>query len=93
MVSHLPTLSKSSDLRCAGCGYSLRGLHVDRGCPECGKPLSESARAPYLTAWGVNDPRPCRDICYGVGGYVRLALAVLLVVLILLFVLAPARGS
>ena len=32
-----------SDLLCEGCGYVLNGLPEGGRCPECGKPLAESA--------------------------------------------------
>ncbi len=33
----------SSLLRCLTCGYDLRGLPSDGRCPECGRPVGESA--------------------------------------------------
>ncbi|MAE64038.1 MAG: hypothetical protein CMJ18_07160 [Phycisphaeraceae bacterium] len=32
------------DVACRGCGYNLRGLGFDRGCPECGAPIAMSLR-------------------------------------------------
>lgn len=29
-------------LRCASCGYDLRGVRCDRDCPECGLAVAES---------------------------------------------------
>lgn len=33
-----------NDLLCESCGYTLNGLPDDSNCPECGKPIAESAR-------------------------------------------------
>ncbi|MBS0197636.1 MAG: hypothetical protein JSR77_12855 [Planctomycetes bacterium] len=32
----------AGDYACIGCGYTLRGLPVDRSCPECGMPVARS---------------------------------------------------
>jgi hypothetical protein len=32
-----------TDVLCEGCGYVLNGLPADSRCPECGKPIEESA--------------------------------------------------
>jgi hypothetical protein len=31
------------DVYCAVCGYNLRGLTIDRACPECGTPMQFEA--------------------------------------------------
>lgn len=36
------------DRSCRQCGYNVRGLHVDRHCPECGTPVAVSARGDAL---------------------------------------------
>ena len=33
----------AADLACSGCGYNLRGLTLDRRCPECGTTIARSA--------------------------------------------------
>ena len=38
------TIPSENDLLCEGCGYTLNGLPDDSNCPECGKPIAESAR-------------------------------------------------
>ncbi|HEV2294892.1 MAG TPA: hypothetical protein VGR35_13650 [Tepidisphaeraceae bacterium] len=38
------TIPAENDLLCEGCGYTLNGLSDDSNCPECGKPIAESAR-------------------------------------------------
>ncbi len=80
-------LSTTAALRCIKCRYSLRGLPIDSVCPECSTPVSESAPPPYLTSWGVNDLRECRQIHYGVGGTARLVLAVVTIPIVLWLVL------
>ena len=37
------SIPDESALLCEGCGYTLSGLPVDSMCPECGKPIPESA--------------------------------------------------
>lgn len=37
-----PVVTVRDDLRCAGCGYNLRGLPVEHRCPECSKPVRET---------------------------------------------------
>lgn len=37
-----PIVAVEDDLRCAGCGYHLRGLPAERQCPECSKPVRET---------------------------------------------------
>jgi hypothetical protein len=39
------TIPAETDLLCEGCGYTLSGLPDDSNCPECGKPIAESAAA------------------------------------------------
>jgi hypothetical protein len=38
------TIPAENDLLCEGCGYTLNGLPDDSNCPECGKPIADSAR-------------------------------------------------
>jgi uncharacterized repeat protein (TIGR04138 family) len=33
----------NEDVPCLGCGYNLRGLTLEHRCPECGRPVAESA--------------------------------------------------
>jgi len=35
-----PIISHDADLFCVGCGYNLRGIGAERGCPECGTGVS-----------------------------------------------------
>ena len=36
------------DISCIQCSYNLRGLYVDKTCPECGRPIAHSARSDLL---------------------------------------------
>ncbi|MDQ3440913.1 MAG: hypothetical protein M3478_11250 [Planctomycetota bacterium] len=38
------SIPAENDLLCEACGYTLNGLPEDSNCPECGKPIAESAR-------------------------------------------------
>lgn len=51
------------NLRCRGCGYSLRGLRADGTCPECGRPVSFST-GPSELRYG--DPVWLRRVFLGV---------------------------
>ncbi|MCC6358324.1 MAG: hypothetical protein IT450_06255 [Phycisphaerales bacterium] len=51
------------DVRCRGCGYSLRGLRADGTCPECGRPVAFST-APSELRYG--DPAWLRRVFLGV---------------------------
>jgi hypothetical protein len=44
---------------CEGCGYTLDGLPVTSNCPECGKPIAQSAGDEHRRppAWEANDGR------------------------------------
>jgi hypothetical protein len=47
-----------TDLLCEGCGYVLNGLPGGGQCPECGKPMAESApERRALPAWEQGPPR------------------------------------
>lgn len=43
MARVAPEVPTDSDLLCEDCGYILNGLSDQSRCPECGKPVSESA--------------------------------------------------
>ncbi len=51
------------DLNCKHCGYNLRGLNVDRVCPECGTPVGKSVLGDQLR---FSDPSWVRNIAKGV---------------------------
>src|SRR3954470_17116108 len=38
------------DIPCPSCGYNLRGLSLDRGCPECGLKVVSSTLLPNEAA-------------------------------------------
>ncbi len=56
---------------CEGCGYILDGLPEDGQCPECGKPVIESADADGRT-WPAWEATP------GLGGFLTTTAAVML---------------
>ncbi len=37
-----------NDVKCTRCGYNLRGLSVDKLCPECGTPIERSTHGNFL---------------------------------------------
>lgn len=43
-----PVHRVTDDVRCARCGYELRGLTVDQRCPECAAPVANSLQAEML---------------------------------------------
>lgn len=46
-----------TDVLCEGCGYVLNGLPPDSRCPECGKPIDESAgHARVAPPWESDRP-------------------------------------
>jgi hypothetical protein len=45
MTRVAPIVPAESDLLCEGCGYTLNGLPGDSKCPECGRPIDESAKS------------------------------------------------
>ena len=38
------------DIPCPSCGYNLRGLSLDRGCPECGLKIVAASLSPEARA-------------------------------------------
>jgi hypothetical protein len=48
MAESNPHREVRADLTCRNCGYNLRGLSLDRTCPECGTPALYSARGYQL---------------------------------------------
>ncbi|MHC4946822.1 MAG: hypothetical protein ACYTG1_00975 [Planctomycetota bacterium] len=74
------------NLRCAGCGYNLRGLEPASACPECGEAVEQA-----IETW-VNTPvwtRPRRRVAVGF----PLAAAGLAAANVLAVALADARPA
>ena len=48
-----PIVPTETDVLCEGCGYTLNGLPETGNCPECGRPIAQSAGAQHrvLPAW------------------------------------------
>lgn len=44
-MDEAPSQSVPDELRCAGCGYALRGLDADSVCPECGRTVQSTLLA------------------------------------------------
>ncbi len=44
----LPGQPLTEDLKCARCGYNLRGLTLDKLCPECATPIARSIHGNLL---------------------------------------------
>ncbi|MFN0137379.1 MAG: hypothetical protein ACKVS9_14845 [Phycisphaerae bacterium] len=53
-----------ADRSCRQCGYNVRGLHVDRQCPECGTAVAVSARGDGLE---FCEPKWVRKVSLGAG--------------------------
>jgi hypothetical protein len=67
-MGRVATIPAETDLLCEACGYVLNGLPRESNCPECGKPIAESAasrRTPPGWERGRSTPGPPR------GGLVR----------------------
>jgi len=55
MARVAPRVPESNDVLCERCGYVLNGLPDDGRCPECGKPIAESAGHNRLpTPWDAS---------------------------------------
>jgi hypothetical protein len=56
-----PSVPAESDILCESCGYTLNGLPRSGNCPECGKPIADSAAARRTPpAWEIPGIRPIR---------------------------------
>jgi len=87
----------SADLPCFGCGYSLRGLHQESKCPECGLPVARSLDRTLLR---FADPAWVRSLADGmrlISGSMLISLLLLTIVYLLmpvvLYLPAPALSS
>jgi hypothetical protein len=49
-----------TSILCEGCGYTLDGLPTDINCPECGKPVAESAVNDERSPAPFDEPGPGR---------------------------------
>lgn len=80
-VAEIPSLHESTP--CVRCGYDLRGLRIDRVCPECGTPVAHTLGGDRLS---LADPRWLATITRGQGLLAIGSIAAVVLVLAMLII-------